>query len=101
MISIDFWGGIANSIRFRSRFSYRLKTALTMNIQALQGRLLDAPSVLLYIAAASGRCQTRWMATIAHSHEGRPLYSTAVISIFLFCQHRWKTSHGISTRLGQ
>jgi len=32
--------------------------------------------------------------------EGRPLYFTAVIS-FLFCQHRWKTSHGISTKLGQ
>jgi len=41
LISIDFLGKIADSIQFRSQFSYRRKTALTMpeftNTQALQG----------------------------------------------------------------
>jgi len=38
-----------------------------MNIQALQGRSLDALSLLLHIAATGGRRRSRWMVTIAHS----------------------------------
>ena len=37
------------------------------NIQALQGCLLDASSLLLHVATAGGRHWSWWMVTIAHS----------------------------------